>query len=70
VSITVTAATFLNINTYKTYNMPEFYCLDEESAATGIDAEFVIERAPGTTLANFGEVIFLDYRADSGGSQY
>jgi hypothetical protein len=79
VSITVTvfqsgtaaAAAFVNKNTNKSYNTPEFYSPDEDSDATGINAQWVIERAPETTLANFGEVIFTDCSAaDSGGYQY
>ena len=68
---TAAAAAFVNINTDKSYNTPVFYSPDEDSDATGINAEWVIERAPGTTLANFGEVIFIDCSAaDSGGYQY
>ena len=68
---TAAAAGFVNKNTNKLYNTPGFYSPDEDSDATGINAEWVIERAPGTTLANFGEVIFTDCSAaDSGGHQY
>ena len=68
---TTAATAFVNKNTNKSYNTPEFYSPDDDSDATGINAQWVIERAPGTTLANFGEVIFTDCSAaDSGGYQY
>jgi hypothetical protein len=68
---TAAAASFVNKNTNQPYNTPVFYSPDEDSDATGINAEWVMERAPGTTLANFGEVIFTDcYAADSSGVQY
>ncbi|KAK4981711.1 hypothetical protein LTR50_007889 [Elasticomyces elasticus] len=69
---TAATASFVNMNTDKSYNTPEFYSPDEDSDATGINAEWAIERAAdGTTLANFGEVIFTDCSAaDSGGYQY
>jgi hypothetical protein len=79
VSITVTVfsygtlavATFINKNTLKSYTTPEFVSPDEDSDATGISAQWVVERAPGTSLANFGEVIFTDCSAaDAGGYQY
>jgi hypothetical protein len=68
---TAAAAAFVNKKTDKSYNTPMFYSPDEEHDAKGINAEWVIERAPGTTLANFGQVVFTDCSAaDSGGYQY
>jgi formylmethanofuran dehydrogenase subunit C len=79
VSITVTitqagtaaVAAFVNKNTNRSYKTLAFYSSDPDSNAEGVNAESVIERAPGTTLANFGEVVFTDCSAaDFGGYQY
>ena len=68
---TAANAAFVNINTDKYYDTPTFYSPDEDSDATGISAQWVIERAPQTTLADFGEIIFTDCSAsDKGGYQY
>jgi hypothetical protein len=79
VSITVTitqagtavAAAFVNQNTNRSYNTPAFYSPDPDSDAESVNAEWVIDRAPGTNLANFGEIVFTDCSAaDSGGYRY
>lgn len=68
---TAAEASFVNQNTNQFYDTPEFNSPDEDSDATGINAQWVIERAPGTTLANFGKVIFTECStADTGGYQY
>jgi hypothetical protein len=68
---TAADASFININTDKSYNTPMFYSPNEDSDATGSSAQWVIERAPQTTLADFGEIIFTDCStADKGGYQY
>lgn len=41
----------------------EFFSPGEEYDARGKNAQWVIERAPGTTLANFGEIKFTDCAA-------
>jgi hypothetical protein len=70
-SSTAAQAGFVNQNTNQFYDTPVFFSPDEDSDATGINAQWLIERVLRTTLANFGEVIFTDCSAaDKGGYQY
>jgi hypothetical protein len=55
-------ANFINQSTGKSFTK-EFYTPDEDYDAKGANAQWVIERAPGTTLANFGELKFTECSA-------
>jgi hypothetical protein len=56
------AASFVNQNTRQTYQQ-EFVSPGEDYDARGKNAQWVIERAPGTTLANFGTLKFTESAA-------
>lgn len=67
---TVAGASFVNRNNGQS-KVVEFYSPGEDYDARGATAQWVIERAPGTTLANFGLLSFTDSgAADAGGFSY
>ncbi|KAF2709195.1 concanavalin A-like lectin/glucanase [Pleomassaria siparia CBS 279.74] len=55
-------AAFVNQNTLQSINV-EFYSPNEKFDARCANAQWVIERAPGTTLANFGQIKFTESAA-------
>lgn len=68
---TTAEAGFVNKKTLTKYTTPLFFTPNEDSDAKGINAQWVMEAAPGTTLANFGEIDFTDCSATgAGGTKY
>ena len=62
---TTAGAVNANRSTGKSHTV-KFPSPDEESDARGANAQWVTERAPGITLANFGEIKFTDCAALEG----
>ena len=68
--LTTAGASFANHNNGKVASV-EMHSPGEEYDAKGISAQWVIERAPGTTLANFGEIKFTEAAAaESDGTKH
>jgi hypothetical protein len=59
---TAAEAAFVNRQTQQSYSV--------EYDSRGANAQWVIEQAPGTTLANFGEIKFIDSSAGANGNSY
>jgi hypothetical protein len=66
---TTAEAAFVNRQTQQAYSV-QFFSPGEEYDSRGANAQWVIERAPGTTLANFGEIKFVDSSAGANGNSY
>jgi hypothetical protein len=66
---TAAEAAFVNRQTQQSYSV-EFFSPGEEYDSRGANAQWVIERAPETTLANFGEIKFIDSSAGANGNSY
>lgn len=68
---TTAEAGFVNEKTLTKYTTPLFFTPNEDSDGKGINAQRVVEAAPATTLANFGEIDFTDCSATGvGGTKY